>query len=145
MKSKKENSESCPIVYLVDTSIWVEFFRGRQPAIKNRVFSLLDQKRVIINGVIILELLMGARSNKEINFIKEKLANLNSLSEDINFFIYAGDLGKEIRKTGMNLPLSDIFIAAHARLHNLMIFTMDKHFESIGKEFGIQYEIIQNF
>lgn len=131
--------------YLVDTSIWVEFFRERNQHIKKRVLDLLDANRIVINGVIISELLMGARGKKEIEFVKERLSRLDFLEADRNFFIICGDIGHKIRKNGVNMPLSDIMIAAHAKINNLIIFTMDKHFESIGRSIGVQYELLKNF
>jgi predicted nucleic acid-binding protein len=106
--------------YLVDTSIWVEFFRGRSQAIKNRVLALLDTNRVLVSGVVISELLLGARGKREADFVKEKLARLAYLTTDRDFFISCGIIGSEVRKSGINMPLSDIMIAAHARLNDLL-------------------------
>jgi len=61
------------IDYLIDTSIWIDFFRGRKGAIKNRVQDLLDQNRVVTNGIIIAELLVGASGEKVTD--KEKPCN----------------------------------------------------------------------
>jgi predicted nucleic acid-binding protein len=131
--------------YLVDTSIWVEFFRGRSPAIKERVFDLLSTNRIIMNGVVVAELLMGARGKKEVAFVREKLSTLDYLETDKDFFSMCGTLGYKIRNAGLHLPLSDIMIAAHAKMNNLTIFTKDKHFENIGRIIEVQYEIIENF
>lgn len=131
--------------YIVDTFIWIEFLRGRIPALKNRISNLLTEDRIVINGVIESELLMGACGKKEVEFVNEKLTNLDYLEIDRNFLRYCGILGNKIRKEGINMPLSDIMIAAHAKINNLIIFTMDKHFEAIGQKFGIQFEIIENF
>ncbi len=131
--------------YLVDTSIWVEFFRGRIPAIRKWMLELLDANMVVINGAVLSELLVGARGKKEINFVIERLSMLDYLEADQAFFMECGVLGNQIRKSGINMSLSDIMITAHARMNNLIILTMDKHFESIGKEIGVQYEILENF
>jgi hypothetical protein len=45
----------------------------------------------------------------------------------------AGDLSASLKKKGMNLPFSDILLAAIAIEHNLQVFTLDKHFEQIPK------------
>jgi len=131
--------------FLVDTSIWVEFFRGRNTVIKERVLDLLDANRIVINGVIISELLMGARGKKETEFVKERLSRLDFLNADKDFFIRCGNIGNRVRKAGINMPLSDIMITTHAILHNLIVFTMDSHFEKIGVSIGVQDEILKNF
>ena len=131
--------------YLVDTSIWVKFFRGQSQVIKDRIFQLLAENRVATNGVVAAELLLGARGKKEVEFVKEKLLNLDYFETDKEFFTYCGTVGSKIRKAGINMPLSDIMIAAHAKMNDCIIFTMDKHFEAIGQIIGVQYDIIENF
>ncbi|MCK4766170.1 MAG: PIN domain-containing protein [Candidatus Aminicenantes bacterium] len=131
--------------YLIDTSIWVEFFRGKSPAIKKRVLELLAADRIVINGVVISELLMGSRGKKETGFVEEKLSRLDYLESDREFFALCGELGGKIRKSGVKMPLSDIMIAAHAKINNVVIFTLDRHFEAVGRLAGVQYEILENF
>jgi predicted nucleic acid-binding protein len=131
--------------FLIDTSIWINFFRGQNEAIKKRVYDLLEQNRVFTNGVIIAELLVGAAGKKETTFAKENLLRLNYLETDRDFYIYCGELGNKLRKSGINVPFTDLVIAAHAKRHNLFIFTLDNHFESIGLTLGIQFEILKNF
>jgi predicted nucleic acid-binding protein len=131
--------------YLIDTSIWIDFFRGRKGAIKNRVQDLLDQNRVVTNGIIIAELLVGASGKKETIFVKENLLRLNYLETNRDFYIYCGELGNQLRKAGISAPFTDLVIAAHAKHHNLCIFSQDNHFESISLTLGIQFEILKNF
>jgi hypothetical protein len=44
----------------------------------------------------------------------------------------ASETSVSLRRKGLNLPLSDILIAALAAKNNLLIFTLDKHFEQIS-------------
>ena len=131
--------------YLVDTSIWIEFFRGQSQVIKNRIIDLLAEDRIVICGIVVTELLLGARGRKEIEFVKQRLCNLDYLETNKEFFIFCGTLGNKIRHSGINIPPSDLMIAALGKLNNVVIFTTDKHFETIGKISGVQYEIIENF
>lgn len=131
--------------YLVDTSIWVKFFRGRIQAIKDRIYRLLAEDKVVTNGVVVSELLLGARGKKEVEFVKEKLLNLVYLEADKEFFTYCGTVGHKIRKAGINMPLSDIMIISHAKMNDCIIFTVDKHFEAAGQIVDVQYDIIEHF
>lgn len=45
--------------------------------------------------------------------------------------LIALDLSIVLRQNGMTLPYSDIFVATVAKEHNLSVFTLDKHFETI--------------
>ena len=79
--------------YLVDTSIWVEFFRGKSQVIRNRIIDLLTEDRIVICAVVVAELLLGARGKKEIEFVKQKLTQMNraglliALSKNLLTFI----------------------------------------------------------
>jgi predicted nucleic acid-binding protein len=131
--------------YLLDTSIWIEFFRGHSQIINTRIFDLLNKDRIVTCGVVLTELLLGAKGKKEIHFVNERLVHLNYLGTSIEFFILCGNLGKKLRQSGINVPLSDLMIAAQGKMNSLTIFTTDKHFETIGKPCGVAYEILENF
>ena len=51
---------------LIDTSAWLYALRKQfQPAIKERIGSILLESEVAINGIIKLEVLGGAKTEKE--------------------------------------------------------------------------------
>ncbi len=133
------------INYLVDTSIWVDFFRGKSEAIKNRVLDLAANNRIYYNGIVISELLSGAKNQKQFDFIIDNFSGLNYLEMDKNFFIYSSKIIYQLKRSGITLPMSDVMIAAHAKQHNLIVFSKDKHFELTGKKVGFQYDVIKNF
>lgn len=133
------------ISYLVDTSIWVDFFRGKSEAIKNRVLDLVANNRVYYNGIVISELLTGAKSQKQFDFIIDNFSGLNYLEMDKDFFVYSSRIIYQLKRSGLTLPMSDVFIAAHAKQNNLIVFSKDKHFELTGRKVGFQYEVIKNF
>jgi predicted nucleic acid-binding protein len=45
---------------LIDTSVWISFFRKKDPGLTERIATLLKTGRAIYTGVIALELLNGA-------------------------------------------------------------------------------------
>ena len=50
---------------LIDTSVWIEFFRGRDP-FASRVDSLLAGAEAAIAGPIVTELRRGLRTAREV-------------------------------------------------------------------------------
>jgi len=128
--------------YLVDTSIWIDYFRGKSKAIKDRIHKLLGENRIFYNGIIFSELLIGTNSKRESIFIEENFSGLHYLTMDIPFFLSSGRVGNQLKTKGFTLPLSDIYIATHAKINNLIIFTRDNHFASIGQSIGCQFEVI---
>jgi predicted nucleic acid-binding protein len=130
--------------YLVDTSIWIDFFRGNSQMIKHRMIQLLNENAICFNGIILSELMIGARNQKELDFIKDNFQGLIYLETDRDFFVYASEIGNRVQKGGKTISLSDLLILAHAKKNNLTVFTRDKHFEFLGQNFDFQYEIFKN-
>jgi predicted nucleic acid-binding protein len=117
---------------LIDTCMWVEFFK-KNPVSENVLEPLLLHNRVFVTGVVIFELIQGIKSEKERLRIAEVLRALNYIEMTELLWQKAGELASSLRKNGLNLPVSDILIATVALAHDLSVFTVDAHFESIPK------------
>ena len=55
---------------LVDTSAWIEFFRKKDPYYKV-ILELIDNRRGCCVGIVLAELLQGARSQREVAVLEE--------------------------------------------------------------------------
>lgn len=115
---------------LADTSIWIEFFKPESP-IGKRLESLIVKNSVRICGIILFELLQGVKSEAEKTKIVETLSNLEYVEMSKPLWQKSAGISASLKKNGLTLPLSDIFIASIAIEHNLSVFTLDKHFEQI--------------
>ena len=122
---KKSNDD-----ILVDTSIWIEFFK-KTSSTGEAVSELLKRDRVWVSGVVLYELVQGAKSEAEKERIVSQLSALNYVEMSIPLWRRAGDISKAMKKKGLTLPISDILLATIAIEHSMSIFTLDKHFESI--------------
>jgi predicted nucleic acid-binding protein len=118
---------------LVDTSAWVEFFRKKDPYYKT-ILALLDNRQVCCLGIILAELLQGAKSQKELDVLKEFLYVFDFLQESTELWRKAGELSYVLRQKGKAVGLSDCYISVVANTHNATLLTLDRHFEVIGKE-----------
>ena len=116
---------------LVDTTIWIEFFRGRSK-IADDFEMLLMENAVCICGIVMFEVLRGIKSEGEKNRILSILASLPYIEMTKKLWQSAAELSVSAKLKGMNLPLSDIFIAAIAIENDLPIYTVDKHFTQIS-------------
>ncbi len=115
---------------LADTSVWIEFFKA-QSNIGKKLEDLIMKNSVCVCGTVLFELVQGVRSEDEKARILDALSDMEYLEMTKCLWEKAGTLSASLKKKGLNLPLSDIFIAAIAIEHNLQIFTLDKHFEQI--------------
>ena len=117
---------------IVDTSVWIDYFKHGKyiPEIK----SLLEQQRLITNDVIIAELLPIIIHDK-----KEQIAELLNALERIPVFVnWNGLIDAQIKclKNGYNkIGLLDLMILQTSIEHSVEIFSVDKHFQALGKIF----------
>jgi predicted nucleic acid-binding protein len=65
---------------LVDTSIWIKFFRGNEPYF-TKLKKIIESSDVLAQGVVFGELLQGCKNKTEFNFNQrsktEKSKNLD--------------------------------------------------------------------
>lgn len=115
---------------LVDTTVWIEFFRGRSK-VADRLESLLKENTVWTCGVVMFEILQGIRSEDEKNKILSVLASLPYIEMTKVLWQSAVAVSTSLEKKGLNPPLSDIFIATIAIENDLSVYTIDHHFEQI--------------
>jgi tRNA(fMet)-specific endonuclease VapC len=115
---------------LVDTTIWIDFFRARSK-IGDRLETLLMENAVWTCGIVMFEVLQGIKSEGEKNKILSVLASLPYVEMTKKLWQSAAELSILVKKNGVNLPLSDIFIAAIAMENDLAIYTLDNHFTQI--------------
>jgi tRNA(fMet)-specific endonuclease VapC len=115
---------------LVDTTIWIEFFRGRSK-IGDRLESLLMENAVWTCGIVMFEVLQGIKLEGEKNKILGVLAGLPYVEMTKKLWQSASELSIVLKKNGIDLPLSDIFIAAIAIENDLSVYTIDNHFTQI--------------
>lgn len=115
---------------LADTSVWIEFFKQRSRT-GDALEALILEDAVWTCGVVLFELVQGVRSDREKAQVLTTVSHLNYVEMSKPLWQKAGDLSSALRKKGLTIPLSDIFIAVIAIEHSLSLFTLDGHFEQI--------------
>lgn len=116
---------------IVDTSVWIEFFRNKDSHISNHLKQLLRSGKVAITGMILAEIFQGIKSPDEAGTVKKNLESLPFIEMQKEVWQLAGETSASLRKKGITIPLSDIMIGITAIKKGHEIFTVDKHFEKI--------------
>jgi tRNA(fMet)-specific endonuclease VapC len=116
---------------LVDTSIWIEYFNHRRSQSGEAVEDLLRKGRVIITGIVLTELLQGARLKSEFDAILESILALPFLDATLNTWVEAGRISYSLRKRGVTVPTTDVIIASLAIERQCLLFSLDSHFDRI--------------
>ena len=118
---------------LIDTSIWIDYFRNKSSKISEKVDSILSNHEVYVPKIVIAELIQGAESEREISVIEDFLGAFNIIDQKEDTWLKTGRLCFNLRKKGKNVNLTDCYIAIIADEHKCQILTLDEHFKEIQK------------
>ena len=106
---------------LVDTSVFVEFFRKGFSPLK----ALIADNRVAISAYSRLELIRGVRKNERQKLV-ETLDGLIITSHHPNFFQDAEKLLIRLNSVDVKIGLIDILILLSAKVEGFPIYSLDK-------------------
>ena len=116
---------------LLDTSIWIDYFRNGSSTISDKVDEILSDKDVFIPKIVIAELIQGAKSEKEISVVENFLDAFHIIDQKENTWLKAGRLSFDLKKKGKAINLFDCYIALIAQENGCKIFTLNRHFRDI--------------
>lgn len=124
---------------LVDTSAWIEFFRkDGEAAYRNAISTLLDDNEAALCGIVLTELLKGARSDKEYRELEDRLATLVYLETPEVIWKQAGRLASQLLRRGVQVPTTDLVIATIAIENRLPLLQKDRHFPILQRQTDLQ-------
>jgi predicted nucleic acid-binding protein len=109
---------------LIDTSVWIEFFKTKDP-IFSELKELIESSKVLVHEVVFGELLQGCKNEKEILFILEYWENLNKIISD-GSFLSAGMLSYENNHLNQGIGLIDSVLINEVRKRKIRLWTLDK-------------------
>lgn len=111
---------------LVDSSVWIAFFRGVETSAR-ALDTLLSEDRVVVNALILCELVPALRLRKEHNVV--------SLLRDVRQLPLRIDWKKVeshqvlCMRNGINgVGIPDLIIAQNAMDAEVPLLSLDKHF-----------------
>jgi predicted nucleic acid-binding protein len=117
---------------LVDTSVWIEFFRKNEPCF-SIVTRLIDDEQLFCCGIILAELMQGAKSDKELAVLDDFSRVFPFITESTQLWATAGKLAFQLRRRGITIGLSDCYIATAAASVGAQVATLDNHFQLLDK------------
>jgi predicted nucleic acid-binding protein len=117
-------------VVVVDTSVWIGFFRGRDDALCRRLEQLLDADRVVLVAPVRIEILGGARQT-ELGRLKRVLGALPLLVPSASVWSLLERWLE--RSAGQHFGLGDLLIAAIAAENEASVWSLDTDFERMAR------------
>lgn len=116
---------------IVDTSVWLQFLKVGDPQVRNEMNVLRAKGEITVVGVVLAEILQGARSQQELEQLANWLTPLPYLAETQETWAWVGSLSFQLRQRGAALPMMDLLIASLAIEHNCEVYTLDEHFQRV--------------
>jgi predicted nucleic acid-binding protein len=128
-------------VILVDTSVWVEVLRDRTGRPRRALESALDGDDPVLTRFHQLELLQGARDEREWSLLREHLDAQDYLEIGLESWAAAARIFFDLRRSGKTVrsPI-DCCIAQIAMEHDVLLLHRDRDFETIATVRRLRHE-----
>jgi predicted nucleic acid-binding protein len=121
---------------LVDTSVWIDFFKGKDLPHVARLNRYLDSDaQVAICPPILQEILQGIRDETEFQITKEYLLELEILTADaVLASVEAALIFRMLRKKGVTIQKNNDCLIAWFAIHfNISLLHNDSDFDLIAR------------
>jgi predicted nucleic acid-binding protein len=133
-------------MFLIDTSVWIfALKKDFHPVIKEKIDKILSESDVAINGIMELELLGGAKAEKEYNRLKSRLDALYYIEATKSLWDRSSRLAFDLKRKGVNIPYTDIFIAASAIQEKAILLHADSHFDTVAEHSSLKAESLESY
>ena len=130
-------------IVIADTTVWIHFLRGSGIRFQERLVPLIMADRLATMPVIIMEILRGAKTQREYDRLSKDLAALRCFDVSAKVWQRACKLGYALRHKGINAPLTDTLIVAVAQEHDALLLHDDRHFEMIAAATPLRHEYLK--
>ena len=125
---------------LVDSSVWIDFFRGIDTPQVERLDALFAQERIGVGDLILAEVLQGFRTERDFNRARKTLENFEfvdlggadvALQAAKNFRVLRA-MGFTVRKTIDTIIATKCIESGYALLHS------DRDFDPFAAHLGLR-------
>jgi hypothetical protein len=123
---------------LVDTSVWLEFFRMRESPYAEALNQLLEEERVCTAPLIKAEIIPGARTPKQFRELKDYFDALPLATEPASLWDEIIEVQFRLKRMVINrISIPGLIIAVVAKANYKVIFTKDGDFRRIQRDLPI--------
>jgi predicted nucleic acid-binding protein len=125
---------------LVDSSVWIDYFRGRPTAQTDFLEELLDSQEFGIGDLVFTEVLQGCKFDKEFSEVRRLLGRLNLVilgGEDI--MVEAAKNYRKLRKLGVTVRGTiDVILATRCIVSNHQLLHSARDFDAFERYLGLR-------
>ncbi|NIS91037.1 MAG: PIN domain-containing protein [Woeseiaceae bacterium] len=125
---------------VVDSSVWIDYFTGKQTPATNKLDSTLGVERIAIGDLMLTEVLQGFRSDRDYRKARTLLLSLvvaNVLNTDIALKSAANF--RRLRAVGITVRKTvDTIIATYCIENRLALLHSDRDFGPFHEHLGLK-------
>ena len=128
------------MMVLIDTTVWIDLFAGRELPHVAVLESLIKKREdICICGIILTEVLQGIRDIKEFRKTQELFNFMIFLPMPYSVFLGAAEIYRNLRRNGITIRNSvDCMIASVAIENDIMLLHNDRDFKPIESDFNLK-------
>ena len=128
---------------LVDSSVWIDYFTGKNTPGAEKLDSLLGEELVAIGDLMLVEVLQGFRADKEFRQAKKLLLSLTIVNMlDTAIALKSAANFRTLRKKGIIVRKTiDAIIATYCIENRLPLLHSDKEFQPFHKHLKLKSAI----
>jgi len=125
---------------VVDSSVWIDYFTGKNTPAVRKLDSLLGEEHVAIGDLMLAEVLQGFRTDKDFRKAKELLMSLTIVNMlDTAIALKSASNFRVLRKRGITIRKTiDTIIATYCIENRLPLLHSDKDFQPFHKHLKLK-------
>ncbi len=125
---------------IVDTTVWIDYFRGAQTPQTVWLDRELGRQRLGITDLILCEVLQGIRDDRQFSAVRRELLKLEVFTTGgVELALAAAQSYRRLRTRGYTVRRTiDCLIATFCLLHDHMLLHNDRDFEPFERELGLR-------
>lgn len=124
---------------LVDSSVWIDYFRGTPTAASERLDSLLGSEPLAIGDLIMAEVLQGFMRDQDFNLAEKLLSSLTVVDlGGLEIAIRAAKNYRTLRRLGITARKTiDTLIATRCIVSGYTLLHTDRDFDPFVEHLGL--------
>lgn len=131
------------MIWLIDTSLWIDFTRSRSPqSLKRFIAPYILSPDAALAEPVAYEVLRHA-SDAEARGIEAQFETLPLMKTPDGLWTAAAKLGQRCRKKGVTAGSLDLLIVSVALHHDAELITFDTDFEGIARACDLRLKLLR--
>ncbi len=133
-------STACPTVIFVDSSVWIDYFRGTPTRKVSQLIDLLDGDELLVGDLVLCEVLQGMRTERAARSAEAALREFDVVTlSDPDLAITAAANFRMLRSRGITIRTTvDLIIGTFCIERGHHLLHSDRDFEPMERLLGLR-------